>query len=217
MLPSPCICVCLCVCVCVSNPPREHLYQTYSSLRQRHYHHSVCAREEEEEACEVLVTNVKWWHCNTAVSWNEMKGCSCSCCIAAAVMSWNIQSKCVFFLFVCLYFNRMSIVNIVAREILDSRGNPTVEVDLHTGKGLEMNPYKCILFVSLVASQTWTSPSTYSSPVLQSQVCSGLLSPAVHQLASMRLWSSVMETRLATRAKVDTFEEMCFLLGEGGG
>uniref|UniRef100_A0A3Q3F9X7 phosphopyruvate hydratase n=1 Tax=Labrus bergylta TaxID=56723 RepID=A0A3Q3F9X7_9LABR len=30
----------------------------------------------------------------------------------------------------------MSIVNIVAREILDSRGNPTVEVDLHTGKGL---------------------------------------------------------------------------------
>lgn len=31
----------------------------------------------------------------------------------------------------------MSIVNIVAREILDSRGNPTVEVDLHTDKGLE--------------------------------------------------------------------------------
>lgn len=32
-------------------------------------------------------------------------------------------------------FDRMSIVNIFAREILDSRGNPTVEVDLHTGKG----------------------------------------------------------------------------------
>uniref|UniRef100_A0A3Q3X6J1 phosphopyruvate hydratase n=1 Tax=Mola mola TaxID=94237 RepID=A0A3Q3X6J1_MOLML len=30
----------------------------------------------------------------------------------------------------------MSILNIVAREILDSRGNPTVEVDLHTAKGL---------------------------------------------------------------------------------
>uniref|UniRef100_A0A673BI14 phosphopyruvate hydratase n=1 Tax=Sphaeramia orbicularis TaxID=375764 RepID=A0A673BI14_9TELE len=30
----------------------------------------------------------------------------------------------------------MSIVNIFAREILDSRGNPTVEVDLHTDKGL---------------------------------------------------------------------------------
>ncbi|KAG7215548.1 hypothetical protein INR49_014715 [Caranx melampygus] len=30
----------------------------------------------------------------------------------------------------------MSIVSIVAREILDSRGNPTVEVDLHTEKGL---------------------------------------------------------------------------------
>lgn len=32
-------------------------------------------------------------------------------------------------------FGRMSIVNIFAREILDSRGNPTVEVDLHTSKG----------------------------------------------------------------------------------
>uniref|UniRef100_A0A7N9AS07 phosphopyruvate hydratase n=1 Tax=Mastacembelus armatus TaxID=205130 RepID=A0A7N9AS07_9TELE len=30
----------------------------------------------------------------------------------------------------------MSIVSVVAREILDSRGNPTVEVDLHTEKGL---------------------------------------------------------------------------------
>lgn len=29
----------------------------------------------------------------------------------------------------------MSIVSIVAREILDSRGNPTVEVDLSTEKG----------------------------------------------------------------------------------
>ena len=33
------------------------------------------------------------------------------------------------------YFCRMSIINIVAREILDSRGNPTVEVDLQTAKG----------------------------------------------------------------------------------
>ncbi|KAB5517950.1 hypothetical protein PHYPO_G00173450 [Pangasianodon hypophthalmus] len=31
---------------------------------------------------------------------------------------------------------RMSIVSIIAREILDSRGNPTVEVDLRTEKGL---------------------------------------------------------------------------------
>lgn len=31
--------------------------------------------------------------------------------------------------------HRMSIVSIVAREILDSRGNPTVEVDLRTDKG----------------------------------------------------------------------------------
>lgn len=29
----------------------------------------------------------------------------------------------------------MSIISIVAREILDSRGNPTVEVDLRTEKG----------------------------------------------------------------------------------
>lgn len=53
-----------------------------------------------------------------------------------------------FFPFFLFFLYRMSIVNIVAREILDSRGNPTVEVDLHTGKGLEMNPFKCILFVS---------------------------------------------------------------------
>ena len=31
----------------------------------------------------------------------------------------------------------MSIEKIWAREILDSRGNPTVEVDLHTAKGSE--------------------------------------------------------------------------------
>lgn len=31
----------------------------------------------------------------------------------------------------------MSIEKIWAREILDSRGNPTVEVDLHTAKGTE--------------------------------------------------------------------------------
>lgn len=35
-------------------------------------------------------------------------------------------------------------MNIVAREILDSRGNPTVEVDLHTGKGYTMNSLKSI-------------------------------------------------------------------------
>lgn len=32
----------------------------------------------------------------------------------------------------------MSIEKIWAREILDSRGNPTVEVDLHTAKGSEL-------------------------------------------------------------------------------
>uniref|UniRef100_A0A7N5ZW41 phosphopyruvate hydratase n=1 Tax=Anabas testudineus TaxID=64144 RepID=A0A7N5ZW41_ANATE len=42
----------------------------------------------------------------------------------------------LFSCFGLLFFYRMSILNIVAREILDSRGNPTVEVDLHTDKGL---------------------------------------------------------------------------------
>lgn len=32
----------------------------------------------------------------------------------------------------------MSIVKIHAREIFDSRGNPTVEVDLHTDKGRQL-------------------------------------------------------------------------------
>ncbi|PWA19192.1 hypothetical protein CCH79_00019726 [Gambusia affinis] len=36
----------------------------------------------------------------------------------------------------CLVLARMSITKIHAREILDSRGNPTVEVDLWTAKGL---------------------------------------------------------------------------------
>lgn len=42
------------------------------------------------------------------------------------------QSQPLFFFCVSL---RMSIISIVAREILDSRGNPTVEVDLRTEKG----------------------------------------------------------------------------------
>lgn len=37
---------------------------------------------------------------------------------------------------------RMSIGNVVAREILDSRGNPTVEVDLHTSKGWRYKWFK---------------------------------------------------------------------------
>ncbi|XP_002736959.2 alpha-enolase-like [Saccoglossus kowalevskii] len=34
------------------------------------------------------------------------------------------------------YHSRMSVTKVHAREIFDSRGNPTVEVDLHTAKGL---------------------------------------------------------------------------------
>lgn len=37
---------------------------------------------------------------------------------------------------ICRYFGSSAIVNIVPREILDSRGNPTVEVDLITEQGL---------------------------------------------------------------------------------
>lgn len=40
-----------------------------------------------------------------------------------------------FILFVSSSSCTMSIVKIHAREIFDSRGNPTVEVDLHTDKG----------------------------------------------------------------------------------
>jgi len=32
-------------------------------------------------------------------------------------------------------------VSIIAREILDSRGNPTVEVDLRTDKGESIEPF----------------------------------------------------------------------------
>lgn len=43
---------------------------------------------------------------------------------------------CINFLFtILLLFSNMSIVKIHAREIFDSRGNPTVEVDLYTDKG----------------------------------------------------------------------------------
>lgn len=35
----------------------------------------------------------------------------------------------------------MSIVKIHAREIFDSRGNPTVEVDLYTDKGRQLFMY----------------------------------------------------------------------------
>lgn len=42
----------------------------------------------------------------------------------------------------------MSIVKIHAREIFDSRGNPTVEVDLHTDKG--RNQYNIIKYIATV-------------------------------------------------------------------
>lgn len=38
----------------------------------------------------------------------------------------------------------MSILKIHAREIFDSRGNPTVEVDLYTKKGTATDLYRCI-------------------------------------------------------------------------
>lgn len=89
----------------------------------------------------------------------------------------------------------MSITKIHAREILDSRGNPTVEVDLWTAKGEQLLPVpeRGPLPVGR-SSVTWSSNC--------SQVCSGLPFPAAPRPASTRPWSSVMETRAATWAKV---------------
>lgn len=50
----------------------------------------------------------------------------------------------------------MSILKIHAREIFDSRGNPTVEVDLYTKKGIPVcltvrliyNPYILLMFAA---------------------------------------------------------------------
>lgn len=59
----------------------------------------------------------------------------------------------------------MSITKIWAREILDSRGNPTVEVDLYTARGTEL---------------AWTEPSPpphphpTPHPTPQCWVCPGL-------------------------------------------
>lgn len=46
----------------------------------------------------------------------------------------------------------MSIVSIHAREIFDSRGNPTVEVDLCTDKGKQLN----LTMVPLVGARSNT-------------------------------------------------------------
>lgn len=169
-------------------------------------------------------------------------------------LSCNVQDKWLnkAHVFLFCFFYRMSIVNIVAREILDSRGNPTVEVDLHTGKGWKINPLKSgthILYLSdnrldgvpyviytlknhmVVFTQAYLYLSLPSRcllnlsplymylslhpPVSPFQVCSGLLCPAVHPPASTKLWSSGMETRHATRAKVNTYNEtypLCFCL-----
>lgn len=50
----------------------------------------------------------------------------------------------------------MSIVSIFAREILDSRGNPTVEVDLHTDKGSNvfLFPHQLCLYLTEIAAST---------------------------------------------------------------
>lgn len=52
------------------------------------------------------------------------------------------------FTILVFFFSNMSIVKIHAREIFDSRGNPTVEVDLYTEKGASSSlfSYVCIAF-----------------------------------------------------------------------
>ena len=57
---------------------------------------------------------------------------SSSPCCNCYHLAWNIDRLAFDFF---LSPAKMSITNIHAREIFDSRGNPTVEVDLHTSKG----------------------------------------------------------------------------------
>lgn len=48
----------------------------------------------------------------------------------------SAEADCSFFLiYIYIFFRNMSILKIHAREIFDSRGNPTVEVDLYTDRG----------------------------------------------------------------------------------
>lgn len=59
-------------------------------------------------------------------------------CVVCVLYIWtrNCSLRHFFYRFICdSLFLRMSITKIHAREILDSRGNPTVEVDLYTTKG----------------------------------------------------------------------------------
>lgn len=46
----------------------------------------------------------------------------------------------------------MSVVKIHAREIFDSRGNPTVEVDLYTDKGMSRCPVFLLEFYDFTVS-----------------------------------------------------------------
>lgn len=90
----------------------------------------------------------------------------------------------------------MSIVKIHAREIFDSRGNPTVEVDLYTDKG---------------RNRLWTCRLHFFIPVFMdlfvlsfcvSQGYFALLCRAARPLESMKPWSSGTRMRPVTWAKV---------------
>lgn len=91
----------------------------------------------------------------------------------------------------------MSIQKIHAREILDSRGNPTVEVDLHTARGNGRAKEEAWLPPPL--QQVGLGPA---DPVSLGQVASGLRCPAGLPPASMKPWSCGMETKPGTWAKV---------------
>lgn len=97
----------------------------------------------------------------------------------------NVTGLCVFL------SGRMSITKIHAREILDSRGNPTVEVDLWTAKG-----------------KAWDTQDAHAHMMqtlnlfLLSQVFSEQQSPVERPQVSMKLLNSATETRAATLAKV---------------
>ena len=104
------MCVCVCVCVCVS----FDFHGESDVVSRLPWQVVMCV-------CTIFFTPVRslrysFLHHN---------------CQKSSVSSEAVVTK-PLLLSVSL---RMSIVSIVAREILDSRGNPTVEVDLRTEKG----------------------------------------------------------------------------------
>lgn len=94
----------------------------------------------------------------------------------------------------------MSITKIHAREILDSRGNPTVEVDLWTAKGQSFGHLSVTRGTEVNLNNNKNDFTMCLS--MCPQACLEQQYPVAPLLVSMRHWSFAMETRVATLAKV---------------